>query len=326
MTASSSSGFERLILRLLTDTLHRPVVVRSVASRGYRSEWAGVVAVGDGADSMFVKARSGPGPVAVLSHERGVLERLPAGLAPSVRSWCYSPTDEIAVLALEDLSANRWPPPWSTESIGQTIGLLSRVAAVDLAIDKMPRLVDLAARLGNWITIANDPAPFLTAGLRSARWLDRVLPVMLEMNFSEALDGQQLIHFDVRSDNVCFGRAGPMLVDWEDSCLGNARIDLLSWLPSLRMEGGPEPWLLATDAELELIAFLAGYWSSQAGMPEPTGAPGLRSLQRAQASVALEWLDILLSSRSPRQVEDRAGELGVFESGHHRDDLGHRLR
>jgi Phosphotransferase enzyme family len=326
VTASSSSGFERLVLRLLTDVLHRPVVVRSIAPKGYRSEWAGVVAVGDGVDSMFVKARSGPGPVAVLNHERGVLERLPAGLAPAVRSWCYSPMDEIAVLALEDLSANRWPPPWSAESIGETIALLSRITAVDLAIDTLPRLVDIVSRLGNWTTIASDPAPFLTVGLRSARWLDRVLPFMLEMNFSEALDGEQLTHFDVRSDNICFGRAGPVLVDWEDSCLGNARIDLLSWLPSLRMEGGPEPWLLAPDAELELIAFLAGYWSSQAGMPEPPGAPGLRRLQRAQASVALDWLDIRLSPRSPRQVEHRASELGVFESGHHRDDLGYRLR
>jgi len=295
MTASAlSADFEGLVLRLLADMLNRPVVVRSISPKGYRSDWAGVVTVGDGADSMFVKARSGSGPISVLNHERGVLEHLPAGLGPSVRGWCHSPTDEIAILALEDLSANRWPPPWSAESIDQTIEMLNRIAAVDLAINGMPQLVDIGSQLGNWTTIAADPAPFLAINLRSARWLDRILPSLLAIEFGECLRGEQLAHFDVRSDNICFGRTGPMLIDWEDSCLGNSRIDLLSWLPSLRTEGGPEPWSLAPDAEPGLVAFIAGYWSSQAGLSEPTGAPGLRRLQRAQASVALDWLDICL--------------------------------
>ncbi len=297
MTASGSSAdFEGLVLRLLAAMLNRPVVVRSIAPKGYRSDWAGVVVVDDGADSMFVKARSGSEPISILDHERRVLEHLPVGIGPAVRGWCRSPMDEVAILALEDLSMNRWPPPWSTESIDQTIDLLNRIAAVDLAIDAMPRLVDIGTNLGNWTTIAADPAPFLAVSLRSARWLGRVLPSLLEMEFGECLSGEQLTHFDVRSDNICFGRRGPMLVDWEDSCLGNSRIDLLSWLPSLRMEGGPEPWLLAPDAELALVAFLAGYWSSQAGLAEPAGVLGLRSLQRAQASVVLDWLDICLST------------------------------
>lgn len=307
MTApESSADFETLVLRLLADMLHRPVTVRSRASRGYRSEWAGVVAVGDGASSMFVKARSGSASMSMLDHERDVLEHLPAGLGPSVRGWCRSPAGEVAVLAIEDLSANYWPPPWDTKRIGQTIELLNCVAVADLAVDAMPRLADVGSRLGNWPTIAADPAPFLAAGLRSARWLDRTLPALLDIDLGTCLDGASLIHFDVRSDNICFGRAGPVLVDWEDSCIGNSQIDLLSWLPSLRLEGGPEPWLLAPDAEPRLVALLAGYWSSQAGVAEPTGAPGLRRLQRAQASVALEWLDVCLSAQGTPPRQSRA--------------------
>jgi Phosphotransferase enzyme family len=288
--------FEGLVLRLLAEMLNQSVAVRSIASRGHRSNWAGVVTVGDADEGMFVKARWGPEAVSILNHERAVLEHLPVGLGPSVRGWYHSPADQVALLALQDLSANRWPPPWSAESIDQTIDLLNRVAAVDLAVDAMPRLVDISSGLGNWTTIAADSGPFLAAGLRSGRWLDRVLPSLLGMEFGDCLDGRQLTHFDVRSDNICFDRTGPLLIDWEDSCLGNSRIDLLSWLPSLRMEGGPEPWLLVPDAEPRLIAFLAGYWSSQAGLPEPAGTPGLRRLQRDQASVALEWLDICLST------------------------------
>lgn len=297
MTASASSAdLEGLVVRMLADTLNQSVVVRSIAANGYRSDWAGVVTLGGGADSMFVKARCGSEPVSILNHERAVLEHLPAGLGPSVKGWYHSPADEVAVLALQDLSANRWPPPWSADGIDQTIGLLNRVAAVDLAMDAMPRLADIASHIGNWITIAADPVPFLAVGLRPVRWLNRVLPSLLDMKFEECLAGEQLTHFDVRSDNICFGREGPVLIDWADSCRGNSRIDLLSWLPSLRVEGGPEPWSLVPDAELGLIAFLAGYWSSQAGLPEPDGTPGLRRLQRAQAAVALDWLDICLSA------------------------------
>jgi phosphotransferase family enzyme len=296
IASASSAGFEELVLRLLAEMLNRPVAVRSVAPKGYRSDWAGVVALGAGADSMFIKARSGSAPISRLEHERGVLEALPAGLGPSVRGWRHEPRDEVAVLALDDLSANRWPPPWSAENINQTIDLLNRIATVDLANSALPRLADIASQLGNWATIAAAPAPFLATGLRSAQWLDRLLPLLLGLEFGEYLDGDQLTHFDVRSDNICFGRTGPVLIDWEDCCLGNSRIDLLSWLPSLRLEGGPVPWSLAPDAELGLVAFLAGYWSSQAGLPEPAGAPGLRRLQRAQASVSLDWLDVCLSA------------------------------
>jgi len=285
-----SARLEAVVLELVADLVGRPVGVRSLAARGFRSAWAGVVALEGGSETVFVKARSGPS-VAGLDHEREVLEHLPPGLGPSVRGSCASSADDVAVLVLEDLSANYWPPPWDSGSIGRTVELLGRVAAAGPAAGVMPRLVDVATTLKSWATLSADPAPFLATGLRSAAWLDRYLPALVDMVFEDSLDGDGLVHFDVRSDNISLGPAGAVLVDWEFSCLGNPRVDLLSWLPSLRAEGGPEPWVVAPDAEPALVAFLAGYWSSQAGLPEPSGTPGLRDLQRAQASVALDWLD-----------------------------------
>jgi hypothetical protein len=174
------------------------------------------------------------------------------------------------------------------------------VAEVGRGAGSILRLVDLATAMTNWSTIAADPSPFLGTGLRSERWLDQVLPGLLELRFDN-LDGDGLLHFDVRSDNISVGSAGAVLVDWEFACLGNPRLDLLSWLPSLRIEGGPEPWVVAPHAEPELVSFLAGYWSSQAGLPEPSGAPGLRGLQRAQACVALDWLDVRAGEVPNRQ-------------------------
>lgn len=279
-----------VVVELLTDLLGGPVSVRSSVGRGFRSAWAGVVTV-DSATTVFVKARTGSS-VSALDHERAVLEQLPEGIGPSLYGASHSAADAVGVLALEDLSANRWPPPWDAESIARTVELLDRVGAVGPAAVAMHRLVDVASVLPNWSAVAADPAQFLATGLRSKRWLGRVLSTLLDLSFEDALDGEALVHFDVRSDNICLGPAGAVLVDWEFACLGNPRVDLLSWLPSLHAEGGPEPWVLAPEAEPGLIAFLAGYWSSQAGLAEPNGAPGLRKLQRAQASSALDWLDV----------------------------------
>lgn len=295
------SGLETVVLELLTDLLGGPVSVRSRISRGFRSAWAGVVAVGDPTRTVFVKARSGPS-ISALDHERAVLERLPDGLGPSVRGSCHSQADAVAILALEDLSTNHWPPPWTADGVARTVELLERVAAVGPGAGSIPRLVDVASALTNWSAVAADQAPFLGTRLRSERWLDQILPSLLDLKFDDSLDGEGLLHFDVRSDNISLGPEGAVLVDWEFACLGNPRVDLLSWLPSLRAEGGPEPWVVVPHAEPVLVAFLAGYWSSQAGLPEPSGAPGLRILQRGQAAVALDWLDVCSGqvSRSQR--------------------------
>jgi aminoglycoside phosphotransferase (APT) family kinase protein len=42
----------------------------------------------------------------------------------------------------------------------------------------------------------------------------------------------------VRSDNICIGDGGATLVDWNWASVGNPRVDLAFWLPSLHFEGG----------------------------------------------------------------------------------------
>jgi hypothetical protein len=77
-------------------------------------------------------------------------------------------------------------------------------------------------------------------------------------------------------------------VDWNLACIGNGRFDVAFWLPSLRLEGGPQPWQVLPDAGA-LAAAVAGFFSARAGLPPPSGAPTVREFQRAQAAVALPW-------------------------------------
>ena len=55
------------------------------------------------------------------------------------------------------------------------------------------------------------------------------------------LDGTDLLHLDVRSDNLCFVGSRAVLVDWNWACRGNGLVDLAGWVPSLHAEGGPLP-------------------------------------------------------------------------------------
>lgn len=94
----------------------------------------------------------------------------------------------------------------------------------------------------------------------------------------------------MRSDNLCFRDGRANLVDWNWTSLANPAVDLVAWLPSVRVEGGPQPWEVLPGAG-ELAAFGAGVWAAVAGLPPPETAPTVRDLQRRQLAVALDWID-----------------------------------
>ena len=149
-------------------------------------------------------------------------------------------------------------------------------------------LEQLRERLKGWDLVAEDPEPLLSTGLCSGEWLDSALPALRETAARCDLSGQALVHLDVRSDNLCFRDDRVLLVDWNLACVGNPLVDVVGWLPSLRVEGGPEPWAILPDSG-GMAALLAGYFASRAGLPAPPTAPRVRPFQLAQAEVAVPW-------------------------------------
>lgn len=71
---------------------------------------------------------------------------------------------------------------------------------------------------------------------------------------------------------------------------GHADLDIASWLPSLALERGPQPWEVLPGAG-EYAAFLAGFLAAVVGLPPPATAPTVRALQRSQLEVALAWCE-----------------------------------
>ena len=117
---------------------------------------------------------------------------------------------------------------------------------------------------------------------------ENALPVLLRTAEEAELAGDELLHLDVRSDNLCFLDSRAVLVDWNLACVGNGWFDVAFWLPSLRLEGGPEPDEVLPDAGA-LAATVAGFFAAHAGLPPPEGAPTVREFQRRQVEVALPW-------------------------------------
>jgi hypothetical protein len=176
----------------------------------------------------------------------------------------------------------RWPPPWQPGDVDLVLAALREVAAAPLS-GVLPRLVDDPAP--GWKEVAADPAPFLGLGLATKDWLERALPALLDASDSARLDGDSLVHCDVRSDNLCLREHRAVLLDWNHAGIGNPAFDIAFWLPSLVLEGGPEPGAFGVD---DLAAIVAGFFAAQAGLPPPVGAPRVRGFQRAQR-VALPW-------------------------------------
>jgi hypothetical protein len=92
-----------------------------------------------------------------------------------------------------------------------------------------------------------------------------------------------------------------VLVDWSSAARGNALLDVAIWLPSLHLEGGPEPDALTEPGMADLAAVFAGYLACRAGLPEPPSVPppGVRAFQLAQLRVALPWAARCLDLATP---------------------------
>jgi hypothetical protein len=194
------------------------------------------------------------------------------------------------VLAIEDLGTARWPPPWDEGAVAAVLACLEEVHGTSPPSDLPDAARHQARFAGAWREVADAPAAFLSLGLCGPRWLEGAVPTLAAAAGRAAAEGTALLHWDVRSDNLCLLGDRAMLVDWNWACVGNPRWDLAFWLPSLEAEGGPPPEAVMTGDDVPaLAAIVAGYFCLHAGGPEIPEAPHVRPLQRMQARTALPW-------------------------------------
>ena len=253
--------------------------------RGYTPAERWTVRFEDGT-SAFVKAAATEMTAAWLQQESFIYNAAEGDFLPRVLAW---EDGERPMLVLEDLSQAVWPPPWSPSLVGRVLEMLSEVRSTEPP-GGLPSLDRLSLR--GWSIVAENPTSFLGLGLCSSEWLDEALPALVTAELEAPLEGEEFVHLDLRSDNLCFTGERTLMVDWNLACRGNGLFDIAAWLPSLQSEGGPVPEEVSEEVSEEASVFagiVSGYFAARAGEPIIVEAPRVRGVQLAQLRTALSW-------------------------------------
>lgn len=271
----------------------RPMAMSAVKG-GYTAAHRLIVNFSNGR-SAFVKVSADPITAGWLRSEHRIYQSVQADFMPTLLGW--DDDGEKPLLVLEDLSSGLWPRTWTPDMIAATLKTLESVRNSQPP-NGLPTLESMRHELASWHLVDLQPESFLTLGLCSADWLHDALPTLITAENRAVLAGSELLHLDIRSDNICFLGDRVVLVDWNWACVGNAMLDVLFWLPSLRLEGGPHPEQII-GGDPNLVALAAGFWAYRAGMPPPHSTSAVRDLQRKQLEIALPWSANLLRLPPP---------------------------
>lgn len=197
--------------------------------------------------------------------------------------------DEYSVLAINQLE---WPNKqitWTMENVQKVLKVVRQLKDVRTS-DKPAIPPPDAGEQNPWKDVfeqikSSDPSPYA-----SRAWLEQIRTRVLALDPTELLTPKDFVHGDLRSDNIRLGDGLPtVLVDWTFAGMGNHDLDIAYWLPSVKMEGGPEPWEIMPNRP-DLAMMVVGYFFARAMLPEIPDAPMVRTIQRKQLIAALPWL------------------------------------
>jgi hypothetical protein len=273
----------------------RVVGLDHVEGRGYTHAGRHRARLEDGR-TVFVKSAVDELSAGWLRTEIHVYTSLSGPFLPVFHGWAER--DGLPLVVLEDLGDAHWPPPWRDGDIDAVFSALRQIAASQPpgGLTRSPR-EDLAYE---WREVERDPEPFLSTGMCTRAWLEEHLPALRDAAERAPFEGDELLHLDVRSDNIALRDGRAIFVDWNWACAGNALLDVVAWAPSLHTEGGPPPdELVHGPGVAELAAALAGLWAARVGLPPPPTGPRVREGQRTQLAVTLPWACRLLEIPEP---------------------------
>lgn len=249
---------------------------------------------------VFLKAVSeeaNPDTPDIHRREARILAALPA-TAPIARLlWSYDEKGWVA-LCLEDVEGRHPDEPWTERDLDLVIACVEKMSRdltpspiqVDMTLPEFFR-----STINGWrIALERGESRLDAWALRN---LDRL--AKLEGRAPGAVEGDALVHCDIRADNLLISGERVYVLDWPWARTGAAWIDLVAMAPSVTMQGGPLPEQFLTRLDLRgvtggaidaVVASLAGYFVVRALEPAPQGIPTVRAFQAAQGRVSIAWL------------------------------------
>ena len=194
----------------------------------------------------FVKA-AGPVPnrdtPGMHRREARVLAAMPAGVDVPPLLWSYDDEESgWMLLVFQDIEGRHLHMPWRLDELDRVMDGLAKLAD---ALTPSPLPVSLvgSARdafdrsVNGWRQLAEESTDLDRLDQWSSRNLDRLIE--LESQAPDAVDGDTLLHLDVRADNMLLTTNEVWLFDWASACVGASWVDAVGFAPSVAMQGGP---------------------------------------------------------------------------------------
>lgn len=279
-------------------------VARAVTQPGGFSTGAAARVMCRSGRRAFVKAVGTPLNARTPELHRAeavVAAALPA-TAPTPRLRFVHDDGEWVALVFDEVPGALPRLPWSGTTAYQVMDAVGRLSDA-LTPCPLPAVLTAADTLRQdltaWERLAADPPDDLDPW--EARHLDRLVSAGVRMAAPDGpLDGDTLVHLDVRADNVLLGRDGSVtFVDWAWGCRGPSWLDSAAFALDPFVHGGHDPELLWESADrstgvdpadvTDLLLGLAGMWAESSRAPAPPGMPTIRAHQRRSHDAALAW-------------------------------------
>jgi hypothetical protein len=285
------------VKRAIEERIGGTVVEAITQPGGFSPGLAARVRTSDGR-RCFVKAVSelaNPDTPGMHRREAEVVAALPREAAVPRLLWSYDEDGWVA-LGFEDVDGHLPVQPWRDDELRLVVEGLRHLhdALTPSPIASTTAAVGFATRIKGWSELKATRAPL---DQWAARHIDRLEE--LEAQAPVAAEGDTLLNFDVRGDNMLIADDKVYFVDWPWARIGAPFVEWLAFAPSVYMQGGPKPEELLRMASLgavddgamnAVIASLTGFFLAQSRQPPPPGIPTVRAFQAAQGAIALEWL------------------------------------
>ncbi len=305
----------------LQERLGAPVVRAISQVEGFSPGVAARLRLADGRRVFLkaVSARVNSDARVIYRMEANVARRLPTGVPAPKLLWMVERGPWTA-LAFEEIPGRNPRLPWRHQDLARVLGALEILGKKLTPAPFRAPIFAVAHRdaFRNWRTLP-PPGRASRKDLRGfGPWVrDHVGELTeAESRWERASRGRTLLHVDVRADNVLLTDREVYFVDWPWAAVGARWLDLLIFLPSVAMQGGPPPWKVfdshplsrrAHESDVDaVLAAVVGYFLFRGRLPQIVTLPGIRAFQWAQGLEALRWLHHRWEGRDPGRPTDRS--------------------
>lgn len=281
-----------------------PVVHAETQPGGFSPGVAARLRTADGRRA-FVKAVSAdtnPDSPAMHRAEARNTAALPPGVPAPRLLGTYDDGTWVA-LVLAEVDGRQPHVPWREPELRRVLDAVERLGRTltPSPVAAPPVAEALGDAFGGWRRLADRPEHEVRGRLDDRTLAELPRLARLAADWAEAAAGDTLAHADLRADNMLLTADGEVVfVDWPHAVRAAPWFDLLTLLPSVGAQGGPDPDEVfrahplgrAADpaGATATLAALTGFFIEQSLLPAPPGLPTLRPFQRAQGEAGLAWL------------------------------------